>query len=65
MAVNTRSREVMLPALFFPIIVPVIIGAVEATGMALGSDDSSNLMRWATFSGRLRRGIHSYLPSRL
>ena len=38
MAVNTRSREVMLPALFLPVIVPVIIGAVEATGMLLASE---------------------------
>lgn len=49
MAVNTRSREVMLPALFFPVIVPVIIGAVEATGMLLSSEDDANLIRWAGF----------------
>lgn len=49
MAVNTRSREVMLPALFFPVIVPVIIGAVEATGLVLDSQDDANLVRWATF----------------
>ena len=49
MAVNTRSREVMLPALFLPVIVPVIIGAVEATGTLLGSDDDVNIVRWATF----------------
>ena len=28
-AVQTRSREIMLPVLFFPIILPVLIGAVE------------------------------------
>ena len=49
MAVNTRSREVMLPALFFPVVVPVIIGAVESTGALLGSNDDANLVRWATF----------------
>ena len=49
MSVNTRSREVMLPALFFPVVVPVIIGAVEATGALLGSGDDANLVRWATF----------------
>ena len=35
MAVNTRSREVMLPLLFFPVVVPVIIAATEATGILL------------------------------
>ena len=49
MAVNTRSREVMLPALFFPVIVPVIIGAVESTGALLGSNGDENLVRWAAF----------------
>ena len=38
MAVNTRSREIMLPILFFPVVAPVIIGAVETTNSAIGSD---------------------------
>ena len=49
MAVNTRSREVMLPALFFPVVVPVIIGAVEATGMLVGVEDDAGMMRWIAF----------------
>jgi len=28
---NTRAREVLLPLLVFPLIVPVVIGAVRAT----------------------------------
>jgi len=38
MAVNTRSREIMLPILFFPVVAPVIIGAVETTNSAIGSN---------------------------
>ena len=50
MAVNTRSREVMLPALFLPVIAPVIIGAVEATGSLIGGpSEDANLLRWAMF----------------
>lgn len=49
MAVNTRSREVMLPALFLPVAVPVIIGAVESTGLLLTPGDRSELMRWVPF----------------
>jgi heme exporter protein B len=30
-AVNTRTREVMLPVLLFPVIVPLVISAVKAT----------------------------------
>lgn len=36
-AANTRAREVMLPILLFPIIVPLLIGVVQATGPALGA----------------------------
>ena len=31
MAVNTRAREVMLPLLFFPVALPVILAGLEAT----------------------------------
>lgn len=35
-AVQTRSREIMLPVLFFPVILPVVISAVEASTTAIG-----------------------------
>jgi heme exporter protein B len=37
LAVNTRTREVMLPVLLFPLIVPIVIAAVKATGFAIGT----------------------------
>ena len=46
MAVNTRAREVMLPLLFLPVIVPVIIAAVEATGLLLRDGDLGDLVVW-------------------
>ena len=39
-AVQTRSREVMLPVLFFPVILPVLIGAVEVSGAAISATSS-------------------------
>ncbi len=30
-SVNSKTREMLLPVLFFPIIIPVLIGSVEAT----------------------------------
>ena len=45
-AVNTRSREIMLPVLFFPVVVPVIIGAVEASGAAIGGTSATSVVRW-------------------
>lgn len=46
MSVNTKMREVMLPLLLFPIIVPVIIGAVKLTGMVLVGDPYGNFGAW-------------------
>ena len=46
MAVNTRSREVMLPLLFFPVVMPVIVAAVEASGAVIGGGDQGTLNRW-------------------
>lgn len=38
-AANTRAREVMLPLLFLPIAVPVVIAAVESTATVIGNGD--------------------------
>ena len=35
LAVNTKARELVLPVLFLPIVVPVIIAAVKASGQIL------------------------------
>lgn len=40
---HTRAREVMLPVLLFPVIVPILIGVVQATGVALGSPTARNM----------------------
>ena len=46
-AAQTRSREILLPVLFFPVIVPVIIAAVEATALVLqGGPMLSVWTRW-------------------
>ncbi len=39
-AANTRAREALLPLLLFPVLVPVIIGAVAATGRSLAGADA-------------------------
>jgi len=38
MALNTRLREVLLPILLFPIIIPVIVGAVKLSTQALAGE---------------------------
>jgi heme exporter protein B len=46
MTVQIRAREVMLPILLLPLIVPVMIGAVEATGGVLRSEPISLYRQW-------------------
>jgi len=45
-AINTRAREVMLPVLFFPVALPIIVAAVEATGLVIGNPNLADLIRW-------------------
>jgi len=44
-AVNTRTREVMLPILLLPLVVPLLIAAVQATGGLLEG------LQWADLGG--------------
>jgi heme exporter protein B len=46
MAVNTRAREVLLPILLFPIVVPVLIAAVRLTGGFLDNIPLSENINW-------------------
>ena len=50
-AVQTRSREIMLPVLFFPIILPVLIGAVEVSAGAMGGQSNVGVSRWLPLIG--------------
>ena len=45
-SVNTRTREIMLPILLFPIEVPVILSAVNATAGALAGKGWSEITGW-------------------
>ena len=46
MAVNTRAKEMVLPILFFPVVAPLIISAVNATGVILNGDSWSGINSW-------------------
>jgi heme exporter protein B len=45
-SVNTRTREIMLPILLFPIEVPVILSAVNATAGALKGQSWNEIAGW-------------------
>ncbi|UCG82313.1 MAG: heme exporter protein CcmB [Dehalococcoidia bacterium] len=48
LVVHTRARELLLPLLFFPIIIPVIIAAVKASELALSAASWSEMTSWLT-----------------
>ena len=50
-AVQTKSREILLPVLFFPVVLPVIVGAVEATKLAIGGESVVGIRHWLPLIG--------------
>ena len=46
LSVNTKAREMVLPILFLPIAVPVIICAVKASELALAGESWGSLSSW-------------------
>ncbi|MGA7670437.1 MAG: heme exporter protein CcmB [Nitrolancea sp.] len=50
MAASTRSREVMLPVLMFPILLPVVIATVRATTLIL-TGKTADLVPWLNLLG--------------
>jgi len=46
MASRLRAREVMLPLLLFPMLVPLLVGAVQATGGILNGDLLGSTAAW-------------------
>jgi heme exporter protein B len=46
MAVQTRTRDILLPILLFPLVVPVLIAAVKASGGFLAELPFSEIRHW-------------------
>lgn len=52
LAANARSSELLLPLILFPIIVPVLISSVKATGLVLaGAGEPGEIMMWLRMLG--------------
>jgi len=45
-SVNTRTREVMLPLLLLPVMVPVILASVQALNIYIMGDDITESYKW-------------------
>ncbi len=46
LASNLKTREIMLPILLYPLMIPVAIGAVRLTGQLLEGKSLSEMMNW-------------------
>lgn len=46
LASRVRAREVLLPLLLFPMLVPLLVGAVEATTAVLAGDPMGDVPTW-------------------
>jgi len=46
MAVQTRTRDVLLPILLFPVIIPVMIAAVKASSGFLQGIEMADITPW-------------------
>jgi heme exporter protein B len=46
MSIQTRTRDVMLPILLFPVVIPVLIAAVKASGGYLTGAEMSEILPW-------------------
>jgi heme exporter protein B len=46
MSIQARTRDILLPILLFPVIIPVLIAAVKATGGFLAGETFSSLTTW-------------------
>ena len=48
-AAHTRAREVLLPLLFLPVALPIVIGAVTGSSAAMSGDGWDGVGRWLQF----------------
>ena len=46
LSANLKTREIMLPILLYPLLIPIIIGAVRMTGQILDGADLADMMKW-------------------
>ena len=50
-ASNARARDVLLPLLLFPLLVPALLASVKATSLVLEGDPMNQLRSWLTLLG--------------
>ena len=50
LSANLKTRDIMLPILLYPLIIPIIIGSVKMTGQVLAGEPLSSMMNWVSLT---------------
>ena len=50
LSVNLKMRDIMLPILLYPLMVPIVIGSVQMTGQVLSGEPLSDMMNWVSLT---------------
>ena len=50
LSANLKTRDIMLPILLYPLIIPIIIGSVKMTSQVLAGEPLSSMMNWVSLT---------------
>jgi len=50
LSANLKTRDIMLPILLYPLIIPIVIGSVKMTGQVLTGEPLSDMMNWVSLT---------------
>ncbi|SVD04577.1 uncharacterized protein METZ01_LOCUS357431 [marine metagenome] len=50
LSANLKTRDIMLPILLYPLMIPIVIGSVKMTGQVLAGKPLSDMMNWVSLT---------------
>ena len=50
LSANLKTRDIMLPILLYPLMIPIVIGSVQMTGQVLAGEPLSGMMNWVSLT---------------
>ena len=50
LSANLKTRDIMLPILLYPLMIPIVIGSVRMTGQVLTGEPLSEVMNWVSLT---------------
>ena len=50
LSANLKTRDIMLPILLYPLMIPIVIGSVRMTGQVLAGEPLADMMNWVSLT---------------